>query len=342
MVFPDSFGHPWYAAFGYGLMYFTPWLLLEGGALWLLRHFEKKLTTEEWNQPRRDHRKNDVPSTIHWPAVFGDGAVIALPLIVVAVLIGVFWDTGYLMQNIALVICSAMTVCLTIAIAAWLIHQHFGAGGVRDLRAVTVVLILLTVAAAIFWIDWYSRYRLSGSTVLSDHFVYTLALGFFGPVLLGEGMSLVLICRFLKRTGHDGASVNRNAPWILALAGILVLISGMLWYQFTEMEYKDELDVTVHKVSYPDSDREHHFMVTVSADYHVRWIRDTLEETRDDGLYLKCTTTWNPIREIGERSVEWNLYPDEGIRNLYVYKPGVGYELILVKDGDTGNWEYYE
>lgn len=342
LVFLDSFGHPWYAAFGYGLMFFTPWLLLEGGVLWLLRHFEKKLTAEDWNEAKKEHRTACVPMEIHWPTVFGDGAVVMLPLMVVAAFMGLSWDTGYLLQNIVLVICSTMTVCLTIGIAAWMIHQYFGAGGVRDFRVVTVILMILTVAAAGIWFGWYSGSRLGASSGLPGHLVYTLALGFIGPVLLGEGMMLVLLCRFLKRTGHDGAPVNRNTLWILALAGILVLESGMLWGQFTEMEYKDELDVTVQKVSYPDSDREHHFMVTVSADYDVRWIRDTLEETRDDGMYLKCTTTWNPIREIGDRRVEWNLYPDRHIQNLYVYRPGVGYELILVKDGDTGNWEFCE
>lgn len=342
LVYPSVNSHPWHASFVYAFLYFSPWLTLEGVALYLLTRFEKRLTPEDLAVPAPAAEPVPARKPINWPAVLCDSAVVILPLLVVSVLMAVLWDTGYLTLNIGLVICSTLTVCLVIGLAAWLAYHRFGAGRLRDIRLLTGVMMLATVAAMVAWTVWYSKNRLDGLTGLPSNWVYTLALGFFGPVFLGEGIMLVLLTRLERRLSGTVPAEQPGKAWALLLAAVLVMQCAVLWCQFSGMEYKDELDVTVKKVSYPQYGVEGHFMPTIQADYDVAWIRDTKEEVRGEGMFLTCTTTWNPLREIGDRQVGWNLYPDENVRYLYVYKPGIGFELILVKDPDTGLWEFYE
>lgn len=339
---PHAYNYPWYYSFVFCLLYFGPGLLIEGGLLALFLRQEKSLTPEELSEPAPDWSRAPVSFQIHWRNLLMDSTVVIIPLILLAVLTAVLWGTGYLLENIALVVCSTLTVCLTIGVPAWLVCQRFGAGRLRDMWYVTVALLAVTVAAMVVWTFWYTEKWLDGLTGLPANWVYILALSFFGPAILGEGVMLILLRRVERRLHTGSTEEQRNGIWVLVLTAVLVLESVMLWGQFTDMEYKDELDVTISEVTNPNSAGDDHIVVTVKADYDVRWIQDCIEHYEGDNLYLSCTTTWNPIREIGERQVGWYLYPAENVNSLYVYKPGIGYQLILVKDQETGFWDFHE
>ena len=342
IVYPNSYGYPWHATFVYTLINFGPGLGMESLAFCILRHFEKKLTPEELAVTVPEVVPGFVRRPIHWSTVFSDGAVIVVPLLVVSLLMAILWDTGYLLLNIGIMVCSTLSVCLVIGLAAWLVFHRIGAERLRDVRLLTVVLTGLTVVATVAWIVWYSQNRLLGASGLPANWVYTLALGFFGPILQGEGIMLVLLNRVERRLFPVVPTEKPGKIWILALAAILVLQCAVFWYQFSNMEYTDELDVSISKVSDPQSDPVDHIIVTVKADHDVRWIRYSDDEIRGDGLFLTCATTWDPLSEIKHGQFSWYLYPEENTKYVYVFEPGIGYQLILVKDPDTGKWEFYK
>lgn len=341
-VYPHAYNHPWYASFAFCMLYFGPWLLLEGGLFALAKHFEKGLKPEDMaaEPPKPVEPKPRNP--IRWGAVLADAAVIVVPLAVAAVLMAALWDTGYLAYNIAVMVCNATTVCLLLGLTAWLVyHQFEDSKKLRGICILSGVLFLVTFAAMIVWTIWYTGNRLNGLTGLPQNFVYTLAVGFFGPVLLGEAIMTVLLYRVSNRLAEAVTEQKFSASWALLLAGVLVLNCAVLWVQLETMDYIDEIDVTAKKVSYPESHREGNFMVDFVSDYDIAWIRYWEEESHDDSYYLTYATTWNPFREIRRDSVGHNFYPEEEVDKFYVYKPGVGFELILVKDLETGLWEFY-
>lgn len=343
LIYPDSFGHPWHASFAYGVLYFGPWLVLELGIFALAKRLEKKLTPEDLTTEAPKPVEPQTRKHIRWGVVLADAALVVVPLVVAAILMAVLWDTGYLAYNIAVMVCNAATVCLLLGLTAWLIyHQFEDSKKLRGICMLSVVLFLLTFAAMILWSVWYTANRLNGLSELPENFIYTLAVGFFSPMLLGEAIITILLYRVSNRLAETVAEHQSSGPWALFLTAVLVLCSAVLGVQFGTIEYIDEIDVTAKKVSYPDSHREGHFMVDFESDYPVGWIRYWEEGSHGDSYYLTYATTWNPFREIGDDKVSHNFYPEEEVDEFYVYKPGVGFELILVKNLETGLWEFYE
>ena len=341
IVYPNSYGHPWHASFMYTLLYFGPALLLEGCALYLLLHFEKKLTPEDLTHVVENVTAPTMPP-IRWNLVISDGLVILIPLVAVFVLILCLWESGYHLWNLPVVLCSTLNVCLLIGMTAWIMYLLHGPSTIHTVRVMTWILTGLTSVAAIIWGVWYQNNCLDASGMYADNLVYTLGLGFFGPILLGEGIITVLLNRvynWIIPKKPDGKPVLQ---WIVLPLLILVLAG-----QFASMEYHDEIPVTVtHVTNRRDNGEDRKFVdsvvLTFESDYDIAGIYDWNVEEKEDAIFFRPGTRWEPLKPIGNRTVGYNLYPEESVQYIYVYEPGAGYKLILVRNQFTGDWEYYK
>ena len=339
LVYPDSYGYPWHATFLYTFLYFGIWMILEGCALYLLLHFEKKLTPEELAETSAT-APAPAKAVLRWDIALQDGSVILLPLVVGAALILCLWESGYHWWNIPMVICSVLNVCLLIGLSAWVLYLSQGGAAIFRVRTVTRVLTGLTLAASLIWGVWYHTNCMDPLGAYTDNLVYTLGIGFFGPVLLGEIIMMVLLDRISNRIGEEKPATEKHLHWL-----VLPMIALVLVGQLSGMEYRDELPVTVTKVtnhSYDDGRTMDHLTLTFAADYDVAGIYDWNEEERDGSIFFRPGTRWTPFQFIGSRTVGYNLYPDENVQSIYVYEPGAGYKLTAVRNEFTGEWEFCE
>ena len=341
IVYPNSYGHPWHASFIYAFLYFGPMLILEGCGLYLLLHFEKKLTSEDMSQTV-EHVSVSPISPIRWNIVISDAAVILIPLIAVAVLILCLWESGYHLWNLPVVLCSTMNVCLLIGMTAWVMYVLHGPSAIHTVSVMTWILTGLTPVAAAIWGFWYQNNCLDASGLYAENLVYTLGLGFFGPIMLGEGIMTVLLSRAYHRIIPEKPAGKYVLQWL-----ILPLLALVLAGQFSSMEYHDEIPVTVtHVTNRRDNGDNRKFVdsvgLTFESNYDVSGIYDWNVEETEEAIFFRPGTRWEPLKPIGNRTVGYNLYPEESVQYIYVYEPGAGYKLILVRNQFTGDWECYK
>lgn len=341
IVYPNSYGHPWYASFMYAFLYFGPALLLEGCGLYLLLHFEKKLTPED-PVHTVERAFAQVMQPIRWNIVISDAAVILIPLIAVVILILCLWESGYHLWNLPVVVCSALKVCLLIGMTAWVMYLFHGPSTIHTVSVMTWILTGLTPLAAAIWGFWYQHNCLDPSGMYADNLVYTLGLGFFGPIMLGEGIMTVLLNRISNRIIPEKPAGKYVLQWL-----ILPLLALVLAGQFSSMEYHDEVPVTVsHITNRRDNGDDRKFVdsviLTFESDYDVAGIYDWNVEETEEAIFFRPGTRWESLKPIGNRTVGYNLYPEESVQYIYVYEPGAGYKLVLVRNQFTGDWEYYK
>lgn len=343
LVYPNSYGYPWHATFVYTFLYFGIWMILEGCALFLLSHWEKKLTPEDLAEATDSVEPVPLREPIRWNLILQDGPVIAVPLGIVAVLMAWLWDSGYMLWNIAMVLFGALNVCLVIGLAAWMMYRMYGTSGIRGVHKVTWILTVLTPVAAVVWGIWYQSNCLHTMGSYASNLVYTLGLGFFGPIVLGECIVLVLLGRLERRIPGESQTEKGYVPWAVLAMAALVLMG-----QFANMDYRDEVNVTVSKVTnytYDEDDAQRgidHVVLTFTSDYDVTAIFDWKEDVKDDAIFFTAGTRWKPFAPIGSKTVGYSSYPEETVQYIYVYEPGAGYKLVLVRNEFTGEWEFYQ
>lgn len=340
LTYPDAYGHPWHASLVYGLVYFGPWLLLEGGVFAIARHWEKKLTPEDLVVPVSAAGPAPQPAGKGISLRWTDWLIPLLSVAVIAVVFAVFWESGWLVYNIALALCSMASVCLVTGISAWVLYQKFEDGKMLDrLGWLSWLLTVLTVLAAVYWYSWYQENCTVIYNGLLEYAIPGLSVVYFAPMVLGHGTMAVLLRRLAKRA--DSVPGTPVIGSVLILAVVLCLNGAVMWGQLDSMTYRDEIELRQWKVIYPDTGIEGHFEVYFSPEHHV-WIYDTDEEIVGDGIYVTATARWKPFEEIDSSGHYHHFYPDEHVDKLYLYKPGEGYVLALTKDPDTGNWELCE
>ena len=343
LIYPNSFGYPWHASFVYGFIYFGPWMIIEGCALFLLRHFEKKLTPEDLDPVPVFEETIPPKQPIRWDIVIRDSVVILVPLLLVAVLMVSLWDSGYALWNVVMTLSSILNVCLVIGLAAWLLY-HMQGVPVGQIKRMVWVLTGLTVVAMVLWIYWYNENCLSDSFCHASNLVYTLAVGFFGPIILGETMMIALLERIENRLPMERGTGKKHFPLL-----VLVILSVALTGQFETMDYRDEIPMTVTKVTYHDSESLYarpggmdHIVLTFQTEYDVYLVDGGEQGTDDESIFFKFSTRWTPLKKIKNMTVGHSVYPEGDEKYIFVYEPGGGYQLILVKNEVTGKWEFYQ
>ena len=114
------------------------------------------------------------------------------------------------------------------------------------------------------------------------------------------------------------------------------------------MEYLNEIPLTVTHVTNsdpvtarPNTDLSQ-VVLTFRSDYDIHSIYDSSEVTEGDAIYMTFATSWRAYGALGEKTMGYSLYPEEEIQYIYVYEPGYGYRLVVVRNEFTGKWEFYE
>ena len=330
LVYPNSFNHPWPASIAMAIVYYGPWLLIEGGIWYLLRHFEKKLTPEDLAEVSSEKPVAE-GKPIRWEFVAKNAGMLLVPLVLMGLLMFCLWDTEYLTWNISMAVCATVNVCVMIGLSAWYLCYNRKQYTLCQMKILVLILIGLTVVGSVGWSLWYNANILSDSTHHGSNLLYILALGFFGPILLGE----VLMLGLLDRLPAMEVGEKKRFP-ILVLALLMLLLVS----QVTDMDYRNEIPMTVTRVTNHNGTGTSlpNVVVALQADYDIHSIYDHVEETREDGIYLRFNASWRPFNDIGERTVGYTLYPENEIQKIYLYEPGYGYQLILVRDAVDGHW----
>jgi len=343
LSYPDFSPHPWQATFTFTVLYFGPWMGLEGGIYAWLCHRAKNLKPPVQSQPQPDPTVKPAPQpkTLNWMHLLGDALVAVVPLAVVAVAVAVLWNTRYLAQNIAMVLCTAGSIVVLNLLTGWLIGHHFAdSRRLGYLAAVNAIMIPLTLIAAFFWMESFAAKQLQAITRLPEGVEKLLALGYFGPLVLGQIISVVLLLRQSRRTP---GTEKPGRLFILLLAVILVLNCGFQYVLFQQAEYWTEAEAYVGKVYINKTGDIEQLRVKLVSQYPIAGFYDTEHFITEDGLTLciDLGTRWSPNRSIDTKSVDCGTYhldPLENVRYIAVYIPGRGYVTMMEKDQETGQW----
>lgn len=343
LLYPDWGRYPWHATFVYTLINFGPWMALEGGFYAWLCHRVKHPKKVIQSQPQPDPVKPEppAPEPINIRFVLTDLALAAIPLAAVAMGMWLIWDSGYVLENICMVLFTAAAVLVWNLLISWLVsHQFQDSRRLRDLNLMILLTFVLTAISAVLWADQFYTAELENTDAgYFEGFQYLLALGYFGPILLGQLLSMVLIrCQ----EARNRAAIPEKRTWGWAV--LLVLVLGINLFITNRLFLGAEYHTDVKPYTSGAKENLWHegsWQVNIGCEQHIATFWHMDHTISDDGktAYLKIGTKWSPDMPLRDVSTKYGLNSVPDLESIYLYIPGEGYVKALERNPETGAWE---